>query len=56
MPAPDVNTSSEVMAWIMDEYSKYQGFSPGVVTGKPVHLFGSAGREEATVRLLSGFV
>ena len=50
VPAPDVNTSSEVMAWIMDEYSKYQGFSPGVVTGKPVHLFGSAGREEATGR------
>ncbi len=50
VPAPDVNTNSEVMAWIMDEYSKYQGFSPGVVTGKPVHLFGSAGREEATGR------
>ena len=33
VPAPDVNTSAEVMAWIMDEYSKYQGFSPGVVTG-----------------------
>jgi len=38
------------MAWIMDEYSKYKGFSPGVVTGKPVHLFGSVGREEATGR------
>ena len=47
VPAPDVNTNAEVMAWIMDEYSKYEGFSPGVVTGKPVHLFGSAGREEA---------
>ncbi len=48
VPAPDVNTNADVMAWIMDEYSKYQGFSPAVVTGKPEHLFGSAGREEAT--------
>jgi glutamate dehydrogenase (NAD(P)+) len=38
------------MGWIMDEYSKYAGFSPGVVTGKPVHLFGSEGRDEATGR------
>ena len=38
------------MAWIMDEYSKYYGFNPGVVTGKPVDLFGSLGREEATGR------
>jgi glutamate dehydrogenase (NAD(P)+) len=38
------------MGWIMDEYSKFYGFSPGVVTGKPVHLFGSEGREEATGR------
>jgi glutamate dehydrogenase (NAD(P)+) len=38
------------MGWIMDEYSKYYGFSPGVVTGKPLHLFGSPGREEATGR------
>jgi glutamate dehydrogenase (NAD(P)+) len=37
-------------SWIMDEYSKYHGFSPAVVTGKPLHLFGSAGREEATGR------
>ncbi len=50
IPAPDVNTNADVMAWIMDEYSKYEGFSPGVVTGKPVHLFGSLGREEATGR------
>jgi len=50
IPAPDVNTNSDVMAWIMDEYSKYYGFSPGVVTGKPVHLFGSVGRDEATGR------
>lgn len=50
IPAPDVNTNAKVMGWIMDEYSKYYGFSPGVVTGKPVHLFGSEGREEATGR------
>jgi len=50
IPAPDVNTNASVMAWIMDEYSKHCGFSPGVVTGKPVHLFGSLGREEATGR------
>lgn len=50
IPAPDVNTNADVMAWIMDEYGKYEGFSPGVVTGKPLHLFGSEGREEATGR------
>jgi glutamate dehydrogenase (NAD(P)+) len=50
IPAPDVNTNADVMAWIMDEYSRYKGFSPGVVTGKPLHLFGSEGREEATGR------
>ena len=50
IPAPDVNTNAEVMGWIMDEYSKYYGFSPGVVTGKPLDLFGSEGREEATGR------
>ncbi|MGY8770527.1 MAG: Glu/Leu/Phe/Val family dehydrogenase [Pirellulales bacterium] len=50
IPAPDVNTNARVMGWIMDEYSKYNGFSPGVVTGKPLHLFGSEGREEATGR------
>ena len=50
IPAPDVNTTPQVMAWIMDEYSKYHGFHPGVVTGKPVDLFGSVGREEATGR------
>jgi glutamate dehydrogenase (NAD(P)+) len=38
------------MGWIMDEYSKYAGFSPAVVTGKPLHLFGSPGREAATGR------
>ncbi len=50
IPAPDVNTNAQVMGWIMDEYSKYYGFSPAVVTGKPVDLFGSLGREEATGR------
>jgi glutamate dehydrogenase (NAD(P)+) len=50
IPAPDMNTNADVMAWIMDEYSKYEGFSPAVVTGKPLHLFGSEGREEATGR------
>jgi glutamate dehydrogenase (NAD(P)+) len=50
IPAPDVNTDSGVMSWIMDEYSAYNGFSPGVVTGKPLELFGSPGRDEATGR------
>ena len=50
IPAPDVNTNADVMAWIMDEYSRHEGFSPAVVTGKPLHLFGSEGREEATGR------
>lgn len=50
IPAPDVNTNAKVMGWIMDAYSAFYGFSPGVVTGKPLHLFGSPGREEATGR------
>jgi len=50
IPAPDVNTNPQVMAWIMDEYAKFHGFRPGVVTGKPVDLFGSLGRDEATGR------
>jgi glutamate dehydrogenase (NAD(P)+) len=50
IPAPDVNTNAQVMGWIMDEYSSYCGFSPAVVTGKPLHLFGSEGREAATGR------
>ncbi len=50
IPAPDVNTNAEVMGWIMDIYSSHAGFSPGVVTGKPLQLFGSPGREEATGR------
>ena len=50
IPAPDVNTNATIMGWIMDEYSKSYGFSPAVVTGKPLQLFGSPGREEATGR------
>src|SRR3989337_277268 len=48
IPAPDMGTNAQVMAWIMAEYSKIHGFSPAVVTGKPGGLFGSKGREEAT--------
>ncbi len=50
IPAPDVNTNAQVMAWIVDEYSKYHGFTPAVVTGKPIQLGGSVGRESATGR------
>ena len=50
IPAPDVNTNAQVMAWIMDEYSRQHGYTPAVVTGKPLELQGSAGREEATGR------
>jgi glutamate dehydrogenase (NAD(P)+) len=50
IPAPDVNTNAQHMAWIFDEYSKLHGHSPGVVTGKPVELYGSLGREAATGR------
>ena len=50
IPAPDVNTNAQVMAWVMDEYSKIHGFSPATVTGKPLDLHGSEGREAATGR------
>jgi len=51
IPAPDVYTNSQVMAWIMDTYSMTKGFPiPGVVTGKPIALGGSLGRNEATGR------
>jgi glutamate dehydrogenase (NAD(P)+) len=50
IPAPDVNTNAQVMAWFMDQYSKYKGFTPAIVTGKPVELHGSLGREAATGR------
>ena len=49
IPAPDVNTNAQVMAWIMDTYSMHQGYSvPAVVTGKPLAIGGSEGRNEAT--------
>lgn len=51
VPAPDVGTDAQIMAWIMDTYSMQVGFvSPGVVTGKPLSIGGSLGREEATGR------
>lgn len=51
IPAPDVNTDAEIMGWIMDTYSMFQGYTvPGVVTGKPVDIGGSLGRREATGR------
>ena len=51
IPAPDVNTNSQIMAWLMDTYSMNVGYSvPGVVTGKPIVLGGSEGRAEATGR------
>lgn len=48
IPAPDVNTGPSVMAWIVDEYAKFHGHTPGVVTGKPIELGGSEGRLSAT--------
>jgi glutamate dehydrogenase (NAD(P)+) len=51
IPAPDVNTNAQTMAWIMDTYSMHHGFTiPGVVTGKPIAIGGSLGRNEATAR------
>jgi len=51
IPAPDVNTNPQVMAWIMDTYSMDVGYSvPGVVTGKPISIGGSLGRNAATAR------
>lgn len=50
IPAPDVNTDGQVMAWVFDQYAKYHGYEPGVVTGKPIALGGSAGRTQATGR------
>ncbi len=51
IPAPDVNTNAQVMAWIMDTYSMQMGHAvPGVVTGKPIAIGGSEGRSEATGR------
>jgi glutamate dehydrogenase (NAD(P)+) len=53
IPAPDMNTNAQVMAWMMDEYGRKHGHSPAVVTGKPVELGGSKGREAATGRGVS---
>jgi glutamate dehydrogenase (NAD(P)+) len=51
VPAPDVGTNPQIMAWIMDTYSMHRGYSvPGVVTGKPLSIGGSEGRTEATGR------
>ncbi|MCX4246044.1 Glu/Leu/Phe/Val family dehydrogenase [Paraliomyxa miuraensis] len=50
IPAPDVNTNAQVMAWFFDEYTRLHGFAPGVVTGKPIGLHGSPGRSAATGR------
>ena len=51
IPAPDMYTDAQVMAWIMDTYSMHVGYSvPGIVTGKPISVGGSEGREEATSR------
>ncbi|KAF1857048.1 hypothetical protein Lal_00015747 [Lupinus albus] len=48
IPAPDMGTNAQTMAWIVDQYSKYHGWNPAVVTGKPLELGGSEGREQAT--------
>lgn len=51
IPAPDVNTTPEIMAWMLDEYETITGrHMPGVITGKPVPMFGSLGRGDATAR------
>ena len=48
IPAPDMGSNAQTMAWIVDQYSKYHGWTPAVVTGKPLELGGSEGREQAT--------
>src|SRR5512139_1649560 len=51
VPAPDVYTTPQIMAWMMDEYSIMRGYNvPGVITGKPIPLGGSAGRGDATAK------
>ncbi len=50
IPAPDVGTNAQTMAWFMDEYGKLHGHTPAIVTGKPIALEGSFGREAATGR------
>src|SRR5688500_8857076 len=50
IPAPDVNTNAQTMAWMMDAYSSRYGYTPAIVTGKPIDLGGAPGREQATGR------
>src|SRR3954463_13422540 len=50
IPAPDVGTNAQTMAWMMDEYGKLHGHTPAICTGKPIELEGSLGREAATGR------
>lgn len=50
IPAPDMGTNAQTMAWMMDEYGHLNGYNPAIVTGKPVSLGGSLGREAATGR------
>ena len=50
IPAPDMNTDGQVMAWFFDEYTHFHGFEPAVVTGKPLDVHGSVGRDAATGR------
>ncbi|HEX2576061.1 MAG TPA: Glu/Leu/Phe/Val dehydrogenase dimerization domain-containing protein, partial [Aquihabitans sp.] len=50
IPAPDVGTNAQTMAWMMDQYGAGHGFTPAVVTGKPLALGGAPGRESATGR------
>jgi len=50
IPAPDMGTTCDVMAWIRNQWEKYHGFNPAVITGKPVEEYGAKGREEATGR------
>jgi glutamate dehydrogenase (NAD(P)+) len=50
IPAPDMGTNAQTMAWMMDAYGQRYGYEPAIVTGKPVELGGSPGREEATGR------
>ena len=50
IPAPDMGTNAQTMAWMMDAYGQRYGYTPGIVTGKPVELGGSFGRDQATGR------
>ena len=50
IPAPDMGTDHQVMAWFRNQWEKYHGFNPAVITGKPVEEYGAKGREEATGR------